>query len=233
MQERLPGQREGLTVTTRGEFLIIGMGRFGQSLALKLLELGHTVLAVDSNVQLVQELSGQIPDIAALDATEEAALREIGAEYFSTAIVAIGDNFESNILVTALLHDLGSARIFSKALSFRQREILLKVGANVVVLPEHDAGVRLATELSSSGRVLERLELEPGVSVSEVACPPQFFGRTLVQLELRRRLGLTVVAIKGGRSLSLPGPDEALRQGDLLVVIGNDSDIAKLETWAP
>ncbi|MBT9586538.1 TrkA family potassium uptake protein [bacterium] len=207
------------------------MGRFGQSLAQKLLELGHTVLAVDSDAHLVQELSDQIPDIVVLNATEESALREVGAEYFGTAVVAIGDDFESNILVTALLKDLGIPQVWCKALSHRQRQILIKVGADKVVLPEHEAGIRLATELSNAGRVLERLELQAGVSVSEVACPAGLLGRSLAQLDLRRALGLTVVAIKGGRSLSLPAPDEVLLGGDRLVVIGNDCDVAKLETW--
>jgi trk system potassium uptake protein TrkA len=218
-------------MAARGEFLIIGMGRFGQSLALKLLEFGHTVLAVDSNPHLVQELSDQIPDIVALNATEESALREIGAEYFGTAVVAIGDDFESNILVTALLKDVGIPRVWCKALSRRQQEILAKVGADRVILPEHDAGFRVAAELSGTGRVLERLELQQGMSVSEVACPPAMLGRSLAQLDLRRSLGLMVVAIKGGRNLALPTPDEVLQAGDQLVVIGNDSDVAKLETW--
>lgn len=218
-------------MAARGEFLIVGMGRFGQSLALRLLEFGHTVLAIDNDARLVQELSSQIPDIVTLNATEESALREVGAEYFGTAVVAIGDDFESNILVTALLKDLGIPQVWCKALSHRQRQILIKVGADQVILPEHEAGIRLATELSRAARGLERLELQAGISVSEVACPVALCGRSLAQLDMRRALGLTVVAIKGARCLSLPTPDEVLLSGDRLVVIGNDSDVARLETW--
>jgi trk system potassium uptake protein TrkA len=220
-------------VKQRGEYLVVGLGRFGFSLALKLHELGHRVLGIDSDAQLVQEAAGQLPDTVCLDATEEAALREVGAEYFQTAVVAIGDSFENSVLATSLLKELGIPQVLCKALTRRQQQILLKVGADAVVLPEHDAGVRLATELSSKGRVLERLELEPGLSVSEVTCPARLHGRTLVQLDLRRRLGLTVVAIKGQRNCTLPGPDEQLKSGDVLVVIGRDSDIAALESWEP
>lgn len=210
----------------RSEFLIVGMGRFGRSLASKLLELGHTVLAVDCDSQVVQEVSSQIPEVVALDATEEAALREIGSEYFKTAVVAIGDDFESSVLATSLLKNLGIGQVVCKALSFRQRQILLKVGADVVILPEHDAGVRLATELSASGRVLEQVDLQPGSSVRELPCPARLQGRTLAQIDLPRQLGLTVVAARGVR-----GPDEKLETGDRLILIGNDKDLARFESW--
>jgi len=226
-------RRNSSLVKSRGEFLVVGLGRFGFSLVLKLNELGHRVLGVDSDPALVQEAATQLPDTVCLDATDEAALREVGAEYFETAVVAIGDSFESSVLVTSLLKELGIRQVLCKALSHRQQQILLKVGADGVVLPEHEAGVRMATELSSKGRVLERLELQPGISVSETTCPPQLQGRSLVELDLRRKLGLTVVAIKGQRNCTLPGPDTRLMAGDMLVVIGRDSDIAALESWAP
>lgn len=196
----------------RGEFLIVGMGRFGQSLALRLLELGHTVLAIDCNSQVVQEVSSQIPDVVALDATEEAALREIGAEYFPTAVVAIGDDFESSVLATSLLKSLGLAQVVCKALSYRQRQILLKVGADAVVLPEHEAGVRLATELSRSGR------FQDGARV--VNCPPRLQGKTLAQVELP---GVKILAARG-----LLSAQDALQAGDQLILVGNEKD---LESW--
>ncbi|GMU55805.1 MAG: potassium transporter Trk [Candidatus Xenobia bacterium] len=215
------------------EFVVIGLGRFGYSLALKLTQLGHSVLAIDSNPRLVQEVSGDLPGAVALDATDEEALREIGVEYFPTAVVAIGDDFESNILVTALLKELGIGQVICKASTVRQQKILLRVGADAVMLPEHEAGVRLATELASPGKVLERLELQPGISVSEVPCPDQLAGRTLVDLDLPKHLGVTVVALRGAREVAMPGPNEKLQAGDRLVLVGTDQDIARLETWHP
>lgn len=223
--------KPGLCVKARGEYLIIGLGRFGFSLALKLQELGHTVMAIDRDPTVVQEASHKVPQVVALDASDEDALREIGGEYFQTAIVAIGDDFESNILITALLKELGIPRIISKALTFRQRQILQKIGADQVVLPEHEAGTRLAAQLASRGHLLERLELQPGVTLSEVQCPDKLLGKSLGQLDLRKKLGLSVVAIQGARQLALPGPDEIFQKGDLLVVIGKDRDVARLSDW--
>lgn len=213
--------------------MVVGLGRFGASLALKLTQLGHSVLAIDANSALVQDLSSDLPGAVALDATDEHALRELGVEYFETGIVAIGDDFENSVLATSLLKDMGVKRVICKAVTVRQQRILQRVGADLVVLPEHEAGERLAAELATPGKVLERLELQPGISVSEIMCPPQLVDRTLASLDLRRKLGVTVVAIKGPRSLVMPDPHESLQAGDLLVVIGTDADVARLATWQP
>ncbi|MEW6279489.1 MAG: TrkA family potassium uptake protein [Candidatus Eremiobacterota bacterium] len=215
------------------EFVVIGLGRFGSSLALKLTQMGHSVVAIDHDKKLVQELSVSLPGAVALDATDESALREIGIEYFDTAVVAIGDEFENNILITSLLKEIGIKHVVAKALTVRQQKILLRVGADQVVLPEHEAGLRLAMELGSPARILDRLELEPGISVSEVPCPPQLCGRSLGDLELRGNLGLTVVALKGQRTVHMPGAEVSLEAGDNLVVVGTDQDVARLQTWEP
>lgn len=214
-----------------GEFLVIGLGRFGCSLVLKLQELGHTVLAIDRNPAVVQAVAHQMPQVVSLDATDDDALREIGIEYFKTAVVAIGDDFESNILITSLLKELGVQRILSKALTPRQRQILMKVGADQVVLPETEAGARLATQLASSGQILERLELQPGVALSEIHCPKALWGKTLGQLDLRKQFGLSVVFIQGLRQVAMPGPEEVLQEGDILVIIGKDVNVNQLTEW--
>lgn len=211
------------------EYLIIGLGRFGSSLAIKLDEMGHDVLATDSDPKVTQNLSARLPQVVTADATTREALKALGAEAFDTAVVCIGTDFESSVLVTnTLKHEFGVKRLIAKAISSRQRDVLLRVGADHVVLPEHESGVRLAVELTSGAGVVERLELEDGLSVSSLACPAHLHGRSPRQANLRAKYGVTLLMIKGGRHIQHPSPDEALQAGDILVVMGPDDAIARL-----
>jgi trk system potassium uptake protein TrkA len=209
------------------EYTVIGLGRFGSSVALKLVELGHSVLGIDRDRALVQELSDNLTHALALDATDEDALRAAGIAEFDTAIVAIGQDFESNVLITSLLKELGLKTVICKALNRRQKQILLRVGADQVVLPEEEAGERLAYQLRLP-LVLDRLEIEPGVSVTELRCPNSFVGRRLRDLDLAGRFRISVLAIKGDRVRVAPGDDELVTNGDTLIVLGPDAAIAKL-----
>jgi len=218
--------------TNRREFVIIGLGRFGASLARRLTELGHTVLAIDKDIRLVQDLSDELAQSVALDATDEDALRSVGVEEFDTAVVAIGSDFEASLLVTVLLKELGLRRVICKALTRRQQQILLRVGADEVVLPEHDAGERLARRLASP-LLMESFELEPGVDISEIHVPDRFAGKSLTELDLPGRLGLRVLLIRGKRLRPAPDAEEVLEAGDVLVVVGPDESVRRLETWEP
>lgn len=214
------------------EFAIIGLGRFGTSLALSLIEMGHTVLAIDQNRELVQDLADDLGQTVALDATDEAALRSVGVQAFETAVVAIGADFESNILVTALLKELGVKRVVCKALTQRQKTILLKVGADEVVLPEHEAGVRLARRLVAPD-LIDQLELGPDSHLVQMHVPDAMVGRTLGALDLTNRLGVIVVAVKGQRLRVAPPADTVLAAGDVLLLLGPEAAIARLEAWEP
>lgn len=212
----------------RAEFAVIGLGRFGSSLALALVEAGHSVLGIDEDAMLVQRISDEITHSAILDATDEDALREVEITAFDTVIVAIGADFESNLLTTAALKSLGVRHVISKAVTSRQREILLRVGADQVVQPEHDAGRRLAEELIAPA-VLERLHLGPDHSVVELRTPPSMAGKSLVELNLRRRLGVTVLLIKREDELLVsPNADTVLLDDDLLVVLGSNTALQAL-----
>jgi len=210
------------------DIAVIGLGRFGTSLALTLTAHGYTVLGIDRDPQLVQDISTEIAHAAALDATDEQALREVEITAFDTVVVAIGSDFESNLMATVALKHLGIRQIISKALSGRQREILLQVGADRVVQPEHDAGRRLAEELLSPA-MLERLPLGPEHGVGELYVPPSLVGQTLADLRLRERHGVTVLVIKRNEKLLVaPHGDDTLRRGDLLVVLGSNEAILNL-----
>ncbi|MDQ4147028.1 MAG: TrkA family potassium uptake protein [Pseudomonadota bacterium] len=210
------------------EFIVIGLGRFGSSLAKGLVEHKHDVLAVDADYHRVQMLAAELPHVLQIDATNIEALREIGAEDFDTGIVCIGEEFESSILSTVLLYKLGVRRIIAKARTRTQRDILLQIGADEVILPEHEAGRRLAQRLSSTGFV-DYLQLGPNMGVVEMLAPEHLHGQTLAEADLRRAYGLTVLAVRrnGQFEFNLP-PDTRLQAGDELLVVGNIGEAIRL-----
>ncbi|MBC8159640.1 MAG: TrkA family potassium uptake protein, partial [Roseiflexaceae bacterium] len=172
-------------------------------------------------------LADELTQTVAFDATDEDSLKAIGIAEFATVIVAIADDFECNLMTTVLLKELGVRRVICKASSERQKSILLRVGADQVILPEHEAGVQLAYRLVSPF-ILNRLELEPGNSVSEVRAPLAMLGRTLDELGLHSDQGPSVLLIKGPRTIPAPGPDQRVEAEDVLVIIGPDEAIARL-----
>jgi trk system potassium uptake protein TrkA len=210
------------------EFAVIGLGRFGTSVALALIERDFLVLGIDNDRDIVQRASEQLTQVVALDATDEDALRAVDITSFDTVVVAIGDNFEGNLMTTVALKSLGVRNIVCKTTTERQRAILLRVGADHVVLPEHDAGRRLAHVLTGPG-ILDQLELEPGYSITELRVPQSLVGHTLLDTDLRRRFGVTVLVVKREQTLTVsPSPDFTFENNDLLVVIGNNADISRL-----
>ncbi len=225
MRAGLGGSVKRLQRRRSAEYAIIGLGRFGASLARALMASGNNVLGVDIDGQLVQRISDELTHAAILDATDEEALREIDIMSFETVIVAIGADFESNLLATVALKNLGIPTVISKVVTRRQREILLRVGADRVVQPEHDAGMRLAEELMAP-KVLERVHLGPDFSVVEVQAPSSLTSQTLAQLDLRQRMGVTVLVIKRGEKLIVSPPaDTILLEGDLILVLGDNETL--------
>lgn len=213
------------------EFAVIGLGRFGTSLALALVESGYSVLGIDHDAELVQGLVDDLTQVVILDATDEDALREVDIASFDTVVVAIGADFESNLLTTVSLKHLGVRHVISKAVTNRQAEILLRVGADEVIQPEHDAGRRLAEQLTVPA-VLARLHLGPQHDIVERMTPSSLAGKTLQELDLRRRMGVTVLLIKRDNDLIVsPTADTPLLESDLLVAVGSNEaleDFGKL-----
>lgn len=197
-KERRPGvrfQTHGSRDKKSNEFVVVGLGRFGTSVARTLVGYGHNVLAIDADMDRVQDLSASMPHVIQLDATNIDALRQAGVDDFDTGLVCIGTDFESNILATVLLRQLGVKRIITKARTRTQREILLQIGADEVILPEHEAGVRLARRLAA-GHFIDYLEVSNDVGVVELAAPPSLWDRSLQECEIRQRYGLTVMAVR-------------------------------------
>lgn len=216
---------------SKPEFAIIGLGRFGTSLALSLTARGYTVLGIDRNREIVQRLADEITQVVALDATDEDALRTVDITAFDTVIVSISDNFESSIMVTVILKSLGVRRIISKAANERQRTILLAVGADQVVLPEVESAQRLSIFITSPW-LLDHVAFGTDHSITEVTTSPAIAGKSLQELALRQRFGLTVLAVRHNDELIISPPaDYIVVDGDLLAVLGTNAQVHQLVDW--
>lgn len=201
------------------EFIVIGLGRFGGGLARTLVDLGHDVLGLDNDAKLVQRFASHLTHVVEADSTDIEALRQLGAGEFSTAVVAIGTEIEASILTTAALVDLKLPKIVAKAISEPHGKILERVGANRVVFPEHDMGVRVGHSLA--GRMIDYVQLDPGFALVETTAPKKVVGKSLADAEVRRRYGITVVCIKPqGGSFTYATPETVVNDGDILVVAG-------------
>lgn len=212
-----------------GEFAVIGMGRFGRSVARTLTQLGHSVLAIDKNEEAIRLIADDVAHAVQLDSTDEEALRSVGIMNFDAVVVAIGDFIQESILTTVLLAELGCKKIVAKAVEARQGRVLEKVGAHVVVYPERDMGVRVAHQLAAPG-VLDYLELSPTFSIEELSVPAHLAGRSLGQLDLKARYGVSVLLIRRDTQLMIsPSAETTLQAGDVLVVVGDNRQLNRLE----
>jgi trk system potassium uptake protein TrkA len=211
------------------EFCVIGLGRFGTAVATTLFELGHSVLGVDKDMARVNHVAPFITHAVQADATEEESLRSLGIRNFDTVVVSLGPELEPSILVTVLLKELGVRSVVAKARSPFHGKVLERVGADRVVYPEREMGIRVAHRLASRN-ILDVIELSDDMSVLEAAAPRAFWGRSLKDLALRHRYGVTVLALKRGQELlSLIGGETRVQDGDVLVLVGAKPDLARFE----
>ncbi|GAA4065222.1 TrkA family potassium uptake protein [Actinomadura miaoliensis] len=205
--------------TRHDPVVVIGLGRFGSALALELAARGTEVLAIDRRPKIVQGLAGRITQIATADATDLQALRELGVGEFHSAVVAIGGDLESSILVTSLLVELGVDDIWAKAVTHQHKRILERIGAHHIVLPEHDMGERVAHLVS--GRMLDYIELDEDYALVKTHPPREFVGVPLGETKLRSKHGVTVVAVKPqGEQFTYATADTVLQYGDVVLVAG-------------
>lgn len=210
------------------EYVVIGLGRFGSSLARDLTKRGASVLGIDRDPELVQRYSEEITETVALDSTDESALGEVDVFSYKTVVVAIGDNFEASLITTSILKQRNVTQVIAKAMTERQKDILTRMGADRVILPEHEAGEALSHKLLHPG-VIEYFELGSDFTISEVTAPESWVGKTLSELNLRATCGVTIVVLKRGDSINpVPHPGFPIEKGDLLVVCGTNKSIDKM-----
>jgi trk system potassium uptake protein len=210
------------------QYIVIGCGRFGSSVATTMHLLGHQVMAIDKNEDAVQAISEKVTHAAIVDVTDEQALRALGMGNFDVAIIAIGSDIRASIMATLIAKEMGVEQIVCKAKDELQAKVLYKIGADRVVFPERDMGVRVAHNLVSNN-ILDHIELDPDYSIVEIVTPKEWEGKTLIELDLRAKYEITVLAIKSGKTINVtPSPEEELRSGSILVVIGQNSKISTI-----
>lgn len=213
------------------QFVVIGLGRFGASVASSLAEAGYEVLGIDILDDRVRPLANVLTHVVQADATDEEVLRSLGIRNFDCCVVALSSNLQSSILVTMIAKELGVPMVVSKARDDQHGKVLAKIGADRIIFPERDMGLRLAHSLIS-GNILDLIELSPSHSVAEVVANDRMVGKSLRQLDLRAKFGVNVLAIKRGSNISIsPRAEDVLNEGDVLVVIGHNDVIRKLESW--
>jgi trk system potassium uptake protein TrkA len=206
--------------------LVVGLGRFGSSLALALSRLGHEVLAVDARMELVQEYSGRLTHVVQADATSDAALRQIGAQDLDVAVVAIGSDIEASVLATGAIIDLGVKEVWAKAITAAHGRILERIGANHVVFPEGEVGERVAHLLT--GKMIDFIQFDDDFAIVKTKAPAEAHGRTLGESALRSKYGVTIVGVKGpGQEFTYAHPETEVHPGDLLIVAGTTEAVEK------
>lgn len=208
------------------------MGQFGKSLALSLEKFGQQVMVFDKKPLPLEEVKDYVTSAKILDATNKEALRESGITGCDTVIVAMGSALEASFMTVLNLKELGLKTIIAKASTPEQGTILEKIGASKVIYPERESAVRLASQVTSSD-ILEFLEVSPNYQVAEFAAPSEFYGKSLEQLQLQKEYNVLVLAIRRkNQVMGIPGGKEKVREGDVLVAVGQTKDANKfLRKW--
>ena len=209
--------------------LVIGLGRFGAATAGELDRLDREVLAVDSDMELVQKWSERVTHTVQADVTKIEALQQIGAQEFSIAVVAVGSSIEASVLITANLVDLGIPEIWAKAISRSHGQILERIGATHVIYPEAEAGERVAHLLN--GQMLDFVEVDEDFAIVRMFPPRVLVGKTLAQAGIRNEYKITTVGVKKpGESFTYATAETLIAEGDQILVSGHPDDIEKFAT---
>lgn len=223
------------------QILVIGLGKFGSTVARELAEKGAQVIAVDKSKECVEEIKEHVSYAVSLDATDEQALRSLGVENVDVGVVCMGEDVEAALLTTLLLRKIGISRVWARAISPLQQEILRIMEVDHIVNLEEEMGSIVARSLLTTS-ITKRIPLTPVHSLAEIEVPAAFLNKTIRELEVRRKHGVTVVAIRrkapritdrGERTFEdviedISSPDTVLQEGDVLIVVGKDEHIEKL-----
>ena len=208
------------------QIAVIGLGRFGSSMAVELERRGCEVLAIDHHPRRTQQFADELTHVATVDSTDDEALRQLGVDEVQRAVVAIGTDLEASVLTTSVLADFAVPHIWAKATSRQQARILERVGAEHVVLPEHDMGERLAHLVT--GRMLDYIQVEQDFAMAKTRSPAEAVGRRLDEARLRTKYGITIVGIKRpGEDFTYATADTVLQDGDTVIVSGKPAQIER------
>ncbi len=211
------------------QFAIIGMGRFGSSVAKTLYNLGYEVLAIDASEARTQEVINFVTHAVQSDSTDEDALRALGVRNFDVVVVAIGQDIQSSILTTLILKEIGVGTLIVKAQNELHGKVLQRIGADKVIFPERDMGQRVAHNLISPN-ILDHIELSDDYSIVEIKASRHMVGKNLRQLDVRAKHGCNIMGIKSGGVMNIaPQAQDVIQENDILVVVGKNEDLHNLE----
>jgi trk system potassium uptake protein len=213
------------------QFLVIGAGRFGTSVAKTLYDLGHDVMVVDKNEKLIQEISSEVTDAAVTDASSESSLRALGINNFDAVILAIGYDIQASIMCALLMVEIGAKYTVAKAQTDLHGKVLNKIGINRVIHPERDMGAKLAHSLISP-TIIDMIELSDEYSVVEVTAPEDMVGRSLKEIDFRAHYGISIIALRrtnGEQTNIFPVAEDIIKEEDIIVAVGDNKALKKLE----
>jgi trk system potassium uptake protein len=220
-------------------YAVIGLGRFGQKLAIALAMSGAEVIAIDKNREVVELIRDQVSHAVRLDSTDEEALRAQGVDKVDVAVIGMGQaGFEDAILTVVMLRQMGVKQVYARAESLIAGEVFSKVGATDVIYPELESAQRWAYKLIAP-QIGEKIDFAPGYSLARIEAPASFDGKTVMDLQLRQKYNINLVLIKRsdenrarktekGAIIHVPMPDTIIHKGDILMVAGSDADLASL-----
>lgn len=204
----------------------MGLGRFGKSLALELIEEGTEVLGIDDNPRTVQSLAGRLTHVVEADSTNEEALRQLSVHEFDRAVVGIGSDLEASILTSSILVQFGVRDIWAKAISHSHARILTQIGVHHVVRPEHDMGKRVAHLVR--GRMVDYIEFDDGYAIVKTQPPTSILGLPLGESRVRSKYGVTIVGVKrAGEDFTHATPETEVHEGDLIIVSGPEEGVER------
>ncbi len=208
--------------------LVIGLGRFGRHLAVRMQELGNDVMIVDKDPELVELMANQFTECSIGDCTKEPVIASLGVENFDLCFVTTGDDFQSSLVTTALLKRHGAKRVISKTTQDIQEMLLKQIGATEVVYPEREIAERVAVRYNSDN-IFDFIPLTEDVAIYEINTPRAWVGNTIVGVDVRKKHNVNIIAIKKGEKIvAAPGPGYIFCEGDHIMVMGASSDVFKL-----
>lgn len=215
-------------MNTNKSYAVFGLGRYGTSVAKELANSGAEVLAIDKNENLVNDAADFLPLCRCADVTDAAVIKQLGISNIDTVIIAMASNLEASVMATALCKEVGVKKVIAKCSNEMHKKILQKVGADKVVFPELESGIRLAKNLLTSG-FIDAVELTKNVSMVEIDVKKEWVGKTLIDLNLRKKYALNVIAIKSGDEVIVNiNPEMQLTDSMRLIVIANTDKLEKL-----